>query len=95
MNNKKREMDHLTVYSETGLKVEEVEYFSDGLVKYRTVYEYDNMGKCSKAIRYGLKGKVDRVTTYEYDPNGNRTKEITITPDKRQRAEKIIEYTYY
>lgn len=44
INNKKKEIDHFTTYNADNLKTEEIEYFSDGIVKTKTVYEYDLRG---------------------------------------------------
>jgi antitoxin component YwqK of YwqJK toxin-antitoxin module len=41
-NNKMKETDHVTNFTEEGLKLDEIEYFSDGMVKTKTVYEYDS-----------------------------------------------------
>jgi hypothetical protein len=40
-DNKKKELDHITNLNEAGLKTEEIEYYSDGVVKAKTDYEYD------------------------------------------------------
>ncbi len=95
INNKKKEIDHFTKYNVDGLKTEEIEYFSDGFVKTKTVYEYDQQKKCIKATKYGLKGKVEKVTTYEYDTNGTRIRENIAIPDKRYQTDKVYEYSYY
>ncbi len=95
LNNKKKEIDHITTLNAEGLKTEEVEYFSDGIVKTRTVYEYDHQKRCNKATKYGIKGKVEKVTTYDYDNNGTKTKESILIPEKRYRTDKIFEHTYY
>ena len=94
-NNKKKEIDHITTLNAEGLKTEEVEYFSDGIVKTRTDYEYDHQKRCIKATKYGIKGKVEKVTTYDYDSNGTKTRESILIPEKRYRKDKIFEYTYY
>jgi hypothetical protein len=95
INNKKKELDHVTNFNQEGLKTEEIEYFSDGLVKTKTVYDHDSQKRCIKATRYGIKGKIDKITTYEYDNSGNRIRESTSVPEKRYRTEKSYEYSYY
>jgi hypothetical protein len=95
IENKKKELDHLTNFDESGLKTEEIEYFSDGKVKTKTTYEYDGQKRCTKMTRYGLKGKIEKVTVFEYDVKGNRTKETTLSPEKRSQHVKVFEYTYY
>lgn len=92
---KTKELDHITNYNGLGLKTDEVEYYRDGIVKTKTIYDYDSQKRCVKATKFGLKGKIEKVTTYEYDLYGNKIKETSVIPAKRFQSEKIIEYTYY
>lgn len=93
--NKKKELDHLTNFNKDGLKSDETEYFSDGKVKSRTIFEYDNNKHCTKETRYNSKGKADKIILYEYDANGNKTRENTVNIVKHTKSEKIFEYSYY
>ena len=92
---KLKELDHIINFNEEGLKIEEVEYFSDGIVKIKTVFEYDSQKRCIKTTKYGLKGKVEKVSTFEFDADGNKTNESTFIPAKHLRTEKVFEYSYY
>jgi hypothetical protein len=95
LENKKKELDHLTNFNKDGLKTDETEYFSDGKVKNKTVFEYDSNKHCIKETRYNTKGKVEKVVVFEYDATGNKTRENTVNTVKHTRSEKIFEYSYY
>lgn len=95
LERKTKELDHLTIYNLDGLKTEESEYFSDGMVKSKTLYEYDSKRNCIKITRYNPKGKIEKVTVNEYDANGNKLKESTLHTEKHLKTEKIFEYSYY
>lgn len=93
--NKKRELDHLTNFNRDGLKTDETEYFSDGKIKNKTVFEYDSNKRCIKETRYNSKGKVEKIILFEYDAAGNKTRENTANVAKHTKSEKIFEYSYY
>ena len=93
--NKKKELDHLTNFNKDGLKTDETEYFSDGKIKNKTVFEYDSNKRCIKETRYNTKGKVEKVVLFEYDASGNKSRESTLNTAKHTRSEKIFEYTFY
>jgi hypothetical protein len=95
VENKKRELDHLTLFNEAGVKTEETEYFSDGMVKTKTIFEYDPQWRCIKSTKYGQKGKIERVSLFEYDAEGHKTKETIVVPDKRGNQQKVFDYTFY
>ncbi len=95
VENKKKELDHITNFNQEGLKTDETEYFSDGKIKNKTVFEYDNNRHCIKETRYNTKGKVEKVVIFEYDTYGNKTRENTINAARHTRSEKIFEYALY
>lgn len=95
LERKTKELDHITLYNQDGLKTEESEYFSDGMVKSKTLFEYDTRKNCTRITRYNTKGKIDKITVNEYDSSGNKIKESTLNTEKHLKTEKIFEYVYY
>jgi hypothetical protein len=95
MENKKKELDHLTTYNKDGYKTDETEYFSDGKIKNKTIFEYNSQNKCIKVAKYNSRGKVERVTVIDYDIIGNKIRENTLNSEKHTRSEKTFEYSYY
>ncbi len=95
VDKKAKELDHIINFNEEGLKIEEMEFFSDGIVKTKIVYEYDSQKNCIKTTKYGLKGKVEKVSTFEFDAYGNKTRERTLIPSRHLQTDKIFEYSYY
>lgn len=95
LERKTKELDHVTLFNQDGLKSEEIEYFADGMVKTKTQYEYDNKKNCIKITRYNPKGKIEKITFNEFDSSGNKVKESTLNNDKRLKTDKVFEYTFY
>ncbi len=91
--NKKKVLDHVTRYTAGGQVSEEIEYYSDGSMKSKTLYEYDGQQRCIKATKYGQKGKIEKVTTFGYDVNGQKILESSYFPDQRYRTDKVFEYS--
>lgn len=57
--------------NETGEKIEDKIYGSDGDLLYTRQFEYDENGNESKTIEYNPDGSIDRVIDYKYDENGD------------------------
>ena len=95
VDRKIKELDHLTNYNREGLKTEEYEYFADGKIKTKTVFEYNKSNNCIKVTKYDPKGKIEKVIIHEYDAAGNKIKESTLNAAKHTRTEKIFEYSYF
>lgn len=89
-----KELDHTTLFNAEGLKTEETEYFADGVVKSKIIYEYNSEKQCVKAVKYGSKGKIEKLSVFEYNADGELVKEISQFPDRRYKVEKVYEYTY-
>ena len=95
IDNKQKELDHVINFDANGLKIDEVEYYADGLIKTKTIFEYDSDKKCVKSTKYGQKGKIEKVTTYQYDAEGEINLESSFYPEKRYKTDKVFEYSYY
>lgn len=90
----KREwVDHLTVWNEEGLKIEEIEYAVYGQ-RERITYEYDENAKCTRENVYNDKNKLYRIRKYEYYEDGRKKIQYNYNPDGKLFSTKIFEYTY-
>lgn len=90
---KRKWMDHLTVWDETGLKLEEIEYAVYGQ-KERITFEYDAFGKCIRENVYNDKNKLYRIRKYEYNEEGRKKIQYNYNPDGKLYSTKIFEYSY-
>lgn len=90
---KRKWMDHLTVWNEAGLKLEEIEYAVYGQ-KERITYEYDSSGKCIRENVYNDKNKLYRIRKYEYHENGRKKIQYNYNPDGKLFSTKVFEYDY-
>jgi len=90
---KRQWIDHLTVWGETGLKLEEIEYAVYGQ-KERVTYEYDANGICIRENVYNDKNKLYRIRKYEYHPNGRKKVQYNYNPDGKLFSTKVFEYSY-
>lgn len=90
---KRQWMDHLTVWDETGLKLEEIEYAVYGQ-KERVTFEYDESGKCIRENVYNDKNKLYRIRKYEYNEEGKKKIQYNYNPDGKLYSTKVFEYSY-
>jgi len=90
---KRKWMDHLTVWDERGLKIEEIEYAVYGQ-KERITYEYDAEEKCIRENVYNDKNKLYRIRKYEYNEDGRKKVQYNYNPDGKLYSTKIFDYSY-
>lgn len=90
---KNRWLDHLTVWDENGLKLEEIEYAVYGQ-RERVTFEYDNEGKCIRENVYNDKNKLYRIRKYEYNEEGKKKIQYNYNPDGKLYSTKVFEYSY-
>lgn len=90
---KRKWLDHLTVWDERGLKIEEIEYAVYGQ-KERVTYEYDDTEKCIRENVYNDKNKLYRIRKYEYNEDGRKKIQYNYNPDGKLYSTKIFEYSY-
>ncbi len=93
--NKKKVLDHLTRFTADGLIIEEIEYYSNGMVKSRTLYEYDSQKRCLKTNKYDQKGKLKKVIIFGYDNSDQKILESDFYPERRTRSDRVFEYTWH
>ncbi len=90
---KRQWMDHLTVWDENGLKLEDIEYAVYGQ-RERVTFEYDENGKCIRENVYNDKNKLYRIRKYEYNDEGKKKIQYNYNPDGKLYSTKIFEYSY-
>lgn len=90
---KRKWLDHLTVWNDKGLKVEEIEYAVYGQ-RERITYEYDEFEKCIRENVYNDKNKLYRIRKYEYNEDGRKKIQYNYNPDGKLYSTKIFEYSY-
>lgn len=90
---KRQWMDHLTVWDENGLKLEEIEYAVYGQ-KERITYEYNEAGLCIRENVYNDKNKLYRIRKYEYHADGRKKLQYNYNPDGKLYSTKIFDYSY-
>jgi len=84
-------LDHVTTYSAEGLKLEEIEYNSEGQ-KWRERYEYGENGKVAKTMIYDGRNKLVSIKTYEYNVYGRKKTTYTYNPKGKLVTTKSYEY---
>jgi antitoxin component YwqK of YwqJK toxin-antitoxin module len=90
---KRKWLDHLTVWDENGLKLEEIEYAVYGQ-RERVTFEYDETGKCVRENVYDDKNRLYRIRKYEFLENGRKKIQYNYNPDGKLFSTKVYEYTY-
>lgn len=86
-------LDHVTVYNETGQKLEEVEYANYG-IKTKIVYSYDENKRCIQQTEYDGRNRIVEFKKFEYNPDGTKKKQITYSAKGKVTSEKEFEYIY-
>ncbi len=89
---KNRWMDHVTVYNNKGLRVEEIEYATYGM-RQRITSEYDNNDRCVKEVVYNDRNRVERVRKYEYNSDGTKKTQYNYLPNGKLYSTKQYQYT--
>ncbi|MBR5027951.1 MAG: hypothetical protein IKX51_01905 [Bacteroidales bacterium] len=87
-------LDDITRYDANGLKVEEIEYSSDGSQKSRVVYEYDDKGVCTRELVYDHKNKIQKIRKIEYNADGTKHKIYVYSPKGNLETTRTFEYSY-
>lgn len=86
-----RMLDHVTTYNSDGLKIEEIEYNSEGQ-KWRERYEYGANGKKYRELIYDGQNRLFQVKKYQYNEYGKKT--ITYTYDAQGKLIGFKSYEY-
>lgn len=86
-----RALDHVTMYSPEGKKVEEIEYSSDGQ-KWRKRYEYGADGKVSRELVYDGRNRLQTYKTFEYNEFSRKKVQYTYNAKGKLLSIKHFEY---
>lgn len=89
---KNRWMDHITVYNDKGLKIEEIEYATYGM-RERVLFEYDTNDRCVKEVVFDDTKKVSRIRKYEYNADGTKKTQYNYLPNGRLYSTKQYQYS--
>ena len=85
-------LDHLTIYSPEGKKMEEIEYDSAGKQKWRKRYEWGEDGRMARELVYDERNRLVNYKTFEYNAFGKKKTQYTYNPKGKLQGTKIYEY---
>ncbi len=84
-------LDHVTTFNPEGLKLEEIEYSTDGQ-KWRKRFERDAAGKVTTEYVYDGKNRLQTYKKFEYNEFGRKKVQYTYNAKGRLLAVKNYEY---
>ncbi len=87
-----RVMDHMTVYSPDGKKMEETEYDYTGKQKWRKRYEWGDNLKMTRELVYDERNKLVNYKKFEYNEFGKKKVQYTYDPKGKLISTKAYEY---
>lgn len=85
-------LDHITIYSPEGKKIEETEYDSAGKQKWRKRYEWGANGKMSRELVYDERNRLDNYKKFEYNEFGKKKTQYTYDAKGKLTSTKVFEY---
>ncbi|MBQ7195654.1 MAG: RHS repeat protein [Bacteroidales bacterium] len=85
-------IDHLTVYSPEGKKIEEIEFDSYGKQKWRKRFEWGENLRMTRELLYDEHNRLVNFKKFEYNEFGKKKTQYTYDPKGRLISTKIIEY---
>lgn len=85
-------LDHETLFSPEGRKMEEIEYNSDGKRKWTKRFEYDAGGKVSREYVYDDMNRLQTYKTFEYNEFGRKKMQYTYNAKGRLLGIKQFKY---
>ena len=87
-----RSIDHITIYSPEGKKIEETEYDSAGKQKWRKRYEWGENGRMTRELLYDERNRLVNYKKFEYNEFGKKKMQYTYDPKGRLTSTKSFEY---
>ncbi|MBQ6184949.1 MAG: hypothetical protein IJK48_03690 [Bacteroidales bacterium] len=87
-----RTLDHTTIFSPEGRKIEETEYDSFGKQKWRKRFEYGSDGKVSRELLYNENNRLVNFKKFEFNEFGRKKIQYTYDPKGKLTSTKIYEY---
>lgn len=85
-------LDHQTIYSSEGRKLEETEYDSNGKQKWRKRYEWGPGGKIARELVYDERNRLVNYKKFEYNSLGKKKLQYTYDPKGKLISTKMFEY---
>ena len=87
-----RILDHVTIFSPEGKKIEETEYDSMGKQKWRKRYEWGENGRMARELVYNESNRLVNYKKFEYNQFGKKKVQYTYDPKGRLIGTKVFEY---
>ncbi len=87
-----RVMDHVTTYNADGMKIEEIENYSNGRQKWRKRFEYGPNGKVSRELVYDERNRLYSVKKLEYNEQGQKKTQYNYDGKGKLVSVKVFEY---
>ena len=87
-----RTLDHTTIFSPEGRKIEETEYDSFGKQKWRKRFEYGSDGKVSRELLYNENNRLVNFKKFEFNEFRRKKIQYTYDPKGKLTSTKIYEY---
>lgn len=87
-----RILDHVTVFSPEGKKIEETEYDSTGRQKWRKRYEWGDNERMTRELLYDERNRLVNYKKFEYNEFGKKKTQYTYDPKGRLVSTKTYEY---
>jgi len=87
-----RALDHMTIYSPEGKKIEETEYDLAGKQKWRKRYEWGENGKMVRELVYDERNRLVNYKKFEYNEFGKKKTQYTYDPKGNLTSTKFFEY---
>lgn len=85
-------LDHMTIYSPEGKKIEESEYDSAGKQKWRKRYEWGENEKMTRELVYDEHNRLVNYKKFEYNEFGKKKTQYTYDAKGKLISTKIYEY---
>lgn len=85
-------LDHLTIYSPEGKKIEETEYDSAGKQKWRKRFEWGENGRMARELVYNERNRLVNYKKFEYNEFGKKKAQYTYDAKGKLISTKLYEY---
>ena len=85
-------LDHVTIYSPEGKKIEEIEYDSLGKQKWRKRYEWAENGRMNRELVYDERNRLVNYKKFEYNEFGKKKAQYTYDAKGKLIGTKLFEY---
>lgn len=85
-------LDHITIYSPEGKKIEETEYDSAGKQKWRKRFEWGENGRMSRELVYDERNRFVNYKKFDYNEFGKKKAQYTYDAKGKLTGTKLFEY---